>query len=66
MERESGRLSALHMVDQLKSELNRLADQSFDSNNVGSSKNPIVHIADGYEQQHVQYVDSQDRDEVSA
>ncbi|VBB27994.1 unnamed protein product, partial [Acanthocheilonema viteae] len=65
MERESGRLSALHLVGQLRSELNRLSGQSFDSKNVDSLTVPI--IPDGYayqQQQHIQYINSRDRDET--
>uniref|UniRef100_A0A915PY38 Golgin subfamily A conserved domain-containing protein n=1 Tax=Setaria digitata TaxID=48799 RepID=A0A915PY38_9BILA len=66
MERESGRLSALHLVSQLKNELNRLSSQSSDGKNVDSSLIPIMSNGDTYEQQHVQYIDSRERDEVSS
>ncbi|EJD75681.1 hypothetical protein LOAG_17208 [Loa loa] len=65
MERESGRLSALHLVSQLRNELNRLSDQSFDGKNVNSLTVPIMSNGDAYEQErHIQYIDSQDRDET--
>lgn len=67
MERESGRLSALHLVSQLRNELNRLSGQSFDGKNVDSSTIPIMPNGDAYEQQeHIQYVDPRDRDEVDS
>ncbi|VDM91793.1 unnamed protein product [Litomosoides sigmodontis] len=66
MERESGRLSALHLVGQLRNELDRISSQPFDSKNVDSLTTPIM--ANGYahqqQQQHVQYIDSPDRDET--
>lgn len=66
MERESGRLSALHLVGQLRNELNRLSGQSFDSKNVDSLTAPMMPNGYAYqEQQHIQYVDSRDRDEVN-
>uniref|UniRef100_A0A1I8EPI9 Golgin subfamily A conserved domain-containing protein n=1 Tax=Wuchereria bancrofti TaxID=6293 RepID=A0A1I8EPI9_WUCBA len=65
MERESGRLSALHLVDQLRNELNRLSGQSFDGKNIDSSTASVMPNGDAYEhQQHVHYVDSRDRDET--
>uniref|UniRef100_A0A0R3RGX6 GOLGA2L5 domain-containing protein n=1 Tax=Elaeophora elaphi TaxID=1147741 RepID=A0A0R3RGX6_9BILA len=65
MERESGRLSALHLVGQLRNELNRLSGQSFDGKNVDSLIVPIMLNGDAYQQQqqHIQ-VDSRDRDET--
>ncbi|KAK6103850.1 putative golgin subfamily A member 2-like protein 5 protein [Brugia pahangi] len=65
MERESGRLSALHLVDQLRNELNRLSGHSFDGKNIESSTASIMPNGDAYEhQQHIHYVDSRDRDET--
>lgn len=65
MERESGRLSALHLVGQLRNELDRLSGQSFDGKNVGSLTAPIMPNGYAYKQQQdVQYIDSPDRDEV--
>ncbi|VDO42998.1 unnamed protein product [Onchocerca flexuosa] len=65
MERENGRLSALHQISQLRNELNRISGQSFDGKNVDSLTAPIMPNGDVYEQQqNTQYVDSRDRDEV--
>ncbi|VIO93908.1 Uncharacterized protein BM_BM3802 [Brugia malayi] len=65
MERESGRLSALHLVDQLRNELNLLSGHSFDGKNIESSTASIMPNGDAYEhQQHIHYVDSRDRDET--
>uniref|UniRef100_A0A8R1XJT3 Golgin subfamily A conserved domain-containing protein n=1 Tax=Onchocerca volvulus TaxID=6282 RepID=A0A8R1XJT3_ONCVO len=65
MERENGRLSALHQISQLRNELNRVSGQSFGGKNVDSSTIPMIPNGDIYEQQqNVPYVDSRDRDET--
>ncbi|CAG9535353.1 unnamed protein product [Cercopithifilaria johnstoni] len=65
MERESGRLSALHLVSQLRNELNRLSGQSFDGKNVDSLTVPIMPNNYAYQQQkYIPYVNSGDRDET--
>ncbi|KAM3718313.1 Golgin subfamily A member [Dirofilaria immitis] len=65
MERENGRLSALHLVSQLRNELNRLSGQPFDDRFVDPSSIPVIPNGDIYEkQQHIEYVDPRDRDET--
>ncbi|MCP9263830.1 hypothetical protein DINM_007202 [Dirofilaria immitis] len=65
MERENGRLSALHLVSQLRNELNRLSGQPFDDRFVDPSSIPVIPNGDIYEkQQHIEYVDPRDRDEL--
>ncbi|VDN43499.1 unnamed protein product [Gongylonema pulchrum] len=65
MERESSRLSALHLVGQLKSELHRLKGEASDAGSVASS---VLHSSScDHEQQHPRFVDPHDHDdEVSS
>lgn len=63
MERESGRLSALYLVGQLREELDRLNAQTSDGEAIASEAR-LIPNGEAYEQ-HAHYVDSRDHDEVS-